>query len=371
MPLVVDSTARLLVVVITGIALTLFLAAWLIGATRRRDLMLQVAAIAPAWLAYFIVRGLTEGDVSSAVARARSLADLERTFGIHVEPWLNEVTSSSEALTATANMVYIWGHWPLIFIVAIWLLWRHPVSFRRYKRAFLVSGAIGLLFFALLPTAPPRLAGSEFIDTVTAHSQSYRVFQPPMLTNQYAAFPSLHVGWNLLIGIALVRNASALPGRLLGVLSPLAMALAAVATANHYVIDVVAGSILAMFGLALVVEWERDIIRGWWRRVWDGLGPIRPSGRPGTLDRWPHHRVPVGDHAVDAPRDQLVEASTGVHGPGEDGRRELAQHRDAGRCEPSLVDADAVRDAIAQPLRDRPQHALVPDRVDDAHVVDV
>ena len=67
-----------------------------------------------------------------------------------------------------------------------------------------ISGLIGFAFFAAFPVAPPRLADRGIVDTVTEYSESYRALQPPALTNKYAAFPSLHAGWNL-VGIVLFQ----------------------------------------------------------------------------------------------------------------------------------------------------------------------
>jgi hypothetical protein len=129
----------------------------------------------------------------------------------------------------------------------------------------LISGAIGLLVFVTFPVAPPRLADSGMLDTVTLHSHSYRVLQPSAFTNQYAAMPSLHVGWNLLIGIMLVRAGASTVARVFGVLSPVAMALAVVLTANHYLLDVLAGVVFALIGLMLA------------RRLARTVAPSRPS----------------------------------------------------------------------------------------------
>jgi hypothetical protein len=59
---------------------------------------------------------------------------------------------------------------------------------------------MGLCVYTTYPVAPPRLAGMGFVDTITEQSSSYRVLQPPAFVNQYAAMPSLHVGWDLLVG---------------------------------------------------------------------------------------------------------------------------------------------------------------------------
>lgn len=95
------------------------------------------------------------------------------------------------------------------------------------------------------------------IDTVTEHSRAYRVLQPPIFTNQYAAMPSLHAGWDLLVGIAVFTAASTTMVRVVGAAMPVLMMLAVVATANHYVLDVVAGVALALAAHAGALLLER------------------------------------------------------------------------------------------------------------------
>jgi membrane-associated phospholipid phosphatase len=95
------------------------------------------------------------------------------------------------------------------------------------------------------------------IDTVTEKSSSYRALQPPGLLNKYAAMPSLHFGWNLLVGVVIVRVTRRTLVRVFAVALPIAMAFAVVMTANHYVLDVIAGGIVALVGLALVVPVNR------------------------------------------------------------------------------------------------------------------
>ena len=99
----------------------------------------------------------------------------------------------------------------------------------------IISGLIGFVFFAVVPMAPPRFVLPEIVDTVTESSSGYRALQPPALTNQYAALPSLHFGWNLLLGIVLFQATTRIPVRAFAVGMPVAMAFAVVATANHYV----------------------------------------------------------------------------------------------------------------------------------------
>jgi membrane-associated phospholipid phosphatase len=145
--------------------------------------------------------------------------------------------------------MYIWGHWPVIAVCAVALFCLRRERYRMLRNAILVSGAIGFLFFALLPTAPPRLADVGLVDTIVERSSSYRALQPPSVTNQYAAMPSLHFGWNLLVGVVLFGSTRSRAVRAFALLMPAAMGFSVVATANHWVIDVVAGALVVIVGL--------------------------------------------------------------------------------------------------------------------------
>jgi hypothetical protein len=215
----------------------------------------EVLLVAPAALFYFLVRGVVDAREADAVRHAEAIIQFEQALGINQEQRLQERILSSGWLIDLVNWIYIWGHWPVIVLVVSWLiLFRHE-RFAVYRNAFLISGAVGMVIFALFPVAPPRLMdGIGFIDTVTDRSNAYRLLQPPSLTNPFAAMPSLHFGWNLLIGIALVREAHSRAARLFGVLMPLAMFSSIILTANHYFLDGLVGGLLVLCGLALG-EW--------------------------------------------------------------------------------------------------------------------
>jgi len=201
---------------------------------------------------YFGVRGLTHTEPAQALDNALDVVDLEKTLGLYVEPALQELTTDSRVLMTLMNWVYIWGHWPVITAVLLWLFMRHPEGYRQVRTTMVLSGGIGLLVFALYPVAPPRLAGLGLQDTVTELSTSYRVLQPPAFVNQYAAMPSLHVGWDLLMGFALVTWGGHRALRVIGVLLPLAMVSAVILTANHYLLDAAAGASLVVACLVVV-----------------------------------------------------------------------------------------------------------------------
>jgi len=218
-----------------------------------RQAVIVVLAIA----IYFGVRGMTVGATDTAREHARDIVSLERQLGIYIEPSIADPVSSSGTLATLANDVYIYGHWPVIVVTMLWLAWRHRPQFLELRDAMIVSGLLGMLIFVSYPVAPPRLAELGFVDTITERSVAYRVLQPPAFVNQYAAMPSLHAGWDLLVGIAIVSAASGLALRVIGGLLPVVMATSVMVTANHYLLDVVAGVILVLIGRYVAVRLQR------------------------------------------------------------------------------------------------------------------
>jgi hypothetical protein len=208
-------------------------------------------------LAYFGVRGLTDESADAAIQHALLIVGWEQDLGIYVERGLQDTFTSSDRLATLANWVYIWGHWPVIGATMLWTGIRHRAIFFRLRDAMIVSGLLGITIFVAFPVAPPRLAGLGFVDTVTEQSRSYRVLQPPAFVDQYAAMPSLHVGWDLLVGVAIVSAASSLALRVIGLLLPALMVVAVVVTANHFILDAAVGIVLVLVGHAIALALER------------------------------------------------------------------------------------------------------------------
>ena len=251
-----------------------------VSARRHMPFLRELGTVLAAYFAYFAVRGATEGDRTLAVEHAQLVQRFEQALGFFWEPRIQSALLDHEWIVNLANWVYIWGHWPVIAAVALWLYRSQPDRYRLTRNALLVSGGIGLVIFTAFPVAPPRLAEMGLVDTVVQRSNFYHVLQPPALTNQYAALPSLHFGWNLLIGIALVRGATHPTAKALGVLLPLAMFAAVVVTANHYLIDTVAGGTIALIGLraAVVLRSSEAPERRLVRRVVNRIRGDRDAG---------------------------------------------------------------------------------------------
>lgn len=250
---------------------------------------------------YFGVRGLTAVRPGAAREHGRDVLALEKELGLDVEAGIQDLLLHLDWVVTAANWVYIWGHWPVIVATLVWLALHDRVLFLRLRNAMIASGAMGLCVYTTYPVAPPRLLGEGFVDTVTERSNSYRVLQPPAFTNQYAAMPSLHVGWDLLVGIVVVAAASTLVLRTLGALMPVAMAAATVITANHYVLDVLVGAAFGLAGYAVALLLERRAERRAAAQATAGTQAVGAPRADGVPEAQPAYAVPVQRQAERCP----------------------------------------------------------------------
>lgn len=219
---------------------------------RSRHGIREIAFVCVAALAYFGIRHLSEGHAATAYAHAQRELRLEHALHLAWETSLQGQILTQPLLVTLVNWIYIWGHWPVLITVGVVLFRYRPERYLLLRNAMLLSAAIGFCFFAFVPVAPPRLAEPAAVDTVTLHSHSYRALQPPALTDEYAAFPSLHFGWDLLAAIAVWGATGNRALRALALLVPAAMAAAVVLTANHYVLDVLGGLVVVLAALVLL-----------------------------------------------------------------------------------------------------------------------
>jgi hypothetical protein len=138
---------------------------------------------------------------------------------------------------------------------------KHRHNYAFFRNAFLISGLIALIGFTTVPLAPPRyMPEFGFTDTII-QAKSYYVLQSPKIVNQYAAMPSLHFGWDLLVAVAIGVNAGALWLRRAAYVFPFVTLCGIVLTANHYFLDAAAGAAVAMLGLTIAWMLRRSISR--------------------------------------------------------------------------------------------------------------
>lgn len=233
-------------------------------------LALEAIIMVGAYMAYEAVRRLVVSEPHLAFGNALDIIHIERRLGIFYEPDLQRLIVGHDWLVTLFNWIYVWGYLPVIIVAAIYLFLAHRTSYMRYRNTFLLSGAVGLAVFAVVPVAPPRMFPElGFVDTVHLNSEFYRNLHSTGLVNEFAAVPSFHFGWILLIGLALWQTHRHIAMRAVAVALPLAMLSAIVFTANHYVLDAAAGAALVLGALGVILVGERN-----WPRLRARLLPL-------------------------------------------------------------------------------------------------
>jgi hypothetical protein len=254
---------------------------------------------------YYLVRGITNTDtrLDQAVQRGVDIIRVEQSLGIFWEVQLQSWVLSYGWLVSFLNAFYLYGHLPIIGALAVWMYFWHRPQYLVMRNAFLISGAIALIFYVNFPTAPPRLLPHElgygFVDTIFQEYNKSRPDTPSWFVNEYAAFPSMHIGWNLLVGISLwlaTRNAFM---RAFGVLMPFTMFCVIILTGNHYLLDALAGILVMLIGLGIAFGGKALIQRiispgsrearekGWVSWVYWLFGVPEPSHSAGRTARQP------------------------------------------------------------------------------------
>jgi hypothetical protein len=213
------------------------------------DVLRQVMLFAAAYGAYRVVQGLVQSDGTEAFQHAREVIQLERTLHVFVEPSIQAWASSSHFLMALASWVYLNAQFSVTVGGLAYLYMRHNHSFYFVRNMLLIAMAIALVGYAVFPTAPPRfLPEWGFVDSVSDMtglqvSHSSQLFEG--LVNPYAAMPSMHVAFALIIGWPLARLSRSRVVRVLWLSYPLLIAFVIIATANHFVIDALLGAVTA------------------------------------------------------------------------------------------------------------------------------
>ena len=213
--------------------------------------------ILAAYIPYFLARGHAVENAHIAFENANQLIRFETSIGIFQELSVQSATLSYETLVHLFNIIYFYGHWPVIIACGVYLFIKNPRVYTITRNAFLISGAVALLLYAFYPVAPPRLTPYGFVDTLALTVPIS--FDQSRLVNPYAALPSLHVGWNVLIALGLFLGTRSWSLRIMALTLPPAMLMATVVTGNHFFIDGIAGGLLALAALLLAF---------WLHHVW-------------------------------------------------------------------------------------------------------
>ncbi|ONH31916.1 phosphatase PAP2 family protein [Pseudofrankia asymbiotica] len=263
----------------------------------------EILILVALYYCYTGTRGFAEGSVDQATRTGEMLVRWQAALGLDVELGLNHWLQTVPALAIACCYYYATLHFIVTPVVILWMHRRHPSRYSRARWTLAFTTILCLIGFFLFPTAPPRLLpDAGYIDTMAHYSNwgwwgasaSAAPHGLDKVANLYAAMPSLHCAWALWCGVLIARNARWRWLRVLGVLYPAATAFVVMATANHYILDAVAGwAVLGVSALAATALARRSARRQ------DARRPSAPpaGGSPDPAGEVPS---PVGEAEVPA-----------------------------------------------------------------------
>jgi hypothetical protein len=225
-----------------------------LASSPRRGLV-EVATIAGLYGFYELVRGQGHATLAAARDHTDGIVALERHLHVFGERAIQRAAHWVPALPTLLGVAYIVLHFLGTAAFLIWLHRRHPDRFPRVRNTLVAATGVALAIYMLYPVAPPRLAGLGFVDTVT-HNAKVNLSSDLLgsLYNPFAAVPSLHFGYALLVGVVIASLARGRVGRVIGWSYPLVMLLVIVGTGNHFFFDAAAGGLAVGLGY-LAASW--------------------------------------------------------------------------------------------------------------------
>lgn len=249
------------------------------------DFVWQMLVVVAAYYAWRLARGAVDGSTAASLAHARELILVERSLHGFIELDVQSWALSSGWPSDFASWMYGHVHFYGTLAAVLLVYFAHNRSFYFVRNMLFAAMAISLLGYALYPTAPPRFVPELGLSTSPAVTGNDAIrFSSEPLFNPYAAVPSMHVGFALILGLSLAALSRRRLVRGLFVAYPLLITFVVVATGNHFWLDAAAGALVAAlaFGAARVLARVRP--EAWSFRA-EGTSPpaapeIEPSPAP-------------------------------------------------------------------------------------------
>ena len=193
---------------------------------------------------------LVVGNAEEADRHAGQLVSAERSLHLFVEGKVQHAADALPGLAGLLGVAYLTLHLAVTAVVLLWLHQRRPSAFPAVRTTLLLASALALVGFLAYPAAPPRLAGIGIADTVSNGHVDLNHGLVSSLYNPYAAVPSMHVGYALIVAASLLRYGGARLVRSLAAVYPAFVLLVVVATGNHFFLDAAAGALVAALAFA-------------------------------------------------------------------------------------------------------------------------
>jgi hypothetical protein len=215
---------------------------------------------------------------SLAFHNARSVLSFETSIGLDPERALNHWLAHQHVLAFISSNFYSNAIFAVTFGFAAFIWWCRPDIYRRLRNDLVLANLIGFAVFWAFPVAPPRMLPG-FIDVVVK-AGGLGAWHNTLIrhADQFAAMPSMHLGyavWCSLVAWRLARSRrTRVAAAVFGIAYPLLTALIVIGTANHYLMDVLAGAGTVVVSV-LVLEVLPDSLR---RRMAESSGPEESAG---------------------------------------------------------------------------------------------
>jgi PAP2 superfamily len=219
-------------------------------ATRRLPWWVEALLAIAGYEIYGAIQGATDGERIAAVRHGWSLIHIEQHLHVWVEPTINAWLVPHRLLSIASDYYYELSHAFVTAAVLVWLWRRHPEVYARWRNILLGLSLAALAVFWAYPVAPPRLTAPGLTDVLVKYDALGAAHAPSGLIDLYAALPSLHVAWAVWCGLAVVA-AGRTRRRWLALVYPVMTTLVVLTTANHYVLDAVAGAGLTLIAIGV------------------------------------------------------------------------------------------------------------------------
>ena len=212
------------------------------------DLLRQILLFCGAYWLYRLVRGEVGDRVGVAFENARHIVGVERSLGLFAEPAVHSWAEAHEWIADAASWMYVNSHFVITTFALAFLYLRRNEHFYFVRNMFMVAMGIALVGYLLFPTAPPRLMPELGFSDSVADFTGVGADTSGALVNPYAAVPSMHVAFALMLALPMARSARHGVVRALWLVYPALVTFVVVATANHWWFDAFTGALVA--GLA-------------------------------------------------------------------------------------------------------------------------
>jgi hypothetical protein len=232
------------------------------------DLLRQLLLFAAAYYLYRIVRGVVDGQAVAAFEHARYLIHVEQSAGLFFEPSVQNWAQGLGWPIAVANWMYVNSHFVVTTTFLAWLYLARNQAFYFVRNMFMVAMGLALVLYLAYPTAPPRFMPEfGFADTVADFVGKGAENTANLLYNPYAAVPSMHVAFALMVGIPAAKLVRHRTLKVLWLAYPGIVSFVVVATGNHFWLDAALGAaVAAVSAWAAVAAFARLRPEAWaWR----------------------------------------------------------------------------------------------------------